>query len=62
MARRVSELKGQQKLEWEQFLRDFHAGKLRHHSRAFLFAHVKARLGLTFSRDRFSRYLKKQNG
>ena len=61
MALRVSELKGQKKVEWEQFLKDFHAGKLRHHSRAFLYAHVKARLGLTFSRDRFSRYLKKHD-
>lgn len=58
---KVSELEGQKKKEWLEFLADFHQGKLSHHSRDFLYRHVKARLGLTFTRDRFARYLKAQD-
>lgn len=57
---KVSDLEGAQKDEWDQFLKDYHSGKLNHHSRKFLFRHVKARLGLTFSWDRFTRYLQEK--
>ena len=57
---KVSELTGPKKKEWEEFLADYHTGKLRHHSRGFLYRHVCARLGLTFTKDRFARYLKVQ--
>lgn len=57
---KVSELSGAKKKEWEDFLVDYREGRLKHHSRGFLYRHVCARLGLTFTRDRFARYLKVQ--
>jgi hypothetical protein len=55
---KVSDLTGKKREEWDGFLKDYHDGKLKHHSRKFLYQHVRARLGLTFSMDRFARYLK----
>lgn len=55
---KVSQLKGAKRKEWDTFLANYREGRLSHHSRSFLYQHVKARLGLTFTRDRFARYLK----
>ncbi|MAT51528.1 MAG: hypothetical protein CMK32_10135 [Porticoccaceae bacterium] len=55
---KVSELSGAKKKEWDSFLSDYHTGKLSHHSRRFLYEAAKARMGLTFTFDRFTRYLK----